>query len=175
VRISPGGEARVSPGESIVVIAPDADAPYGTVREALKPADASLIRVKLVHADRWLLSMTYPQRVRQPPKPPPDHRATRIVGHRKITRDVRRPAERFASLRIDGDDVVLFVENARPAGDPFAVAELDEALAALEPKAQVFAVTATADTPWSSVERVALAAACYDRGPGDEPHEVILD
>lgn len=168
-------QARVPPGQSTVNIAPSATLPYEAVQLALKPAEHTLVRVKIVFAGRWLLPTTFPQRSRQPPKPPPEHRQTRIVGHRQITRDVRRPAERFAALRIDGDRVVLFVENAGQGGEDLAVSELRPRLRTLEPRADVFAVTATKTTPWASVQEVALAAACFDRQPGDEPHEVIVD
>jgi hypothetical protein len=175
MRISEEGDTQAAPGQSVVVIAPKAGTSYGAVQLALEPAQESLVRVKVAFEQRWLLSTTYPQKKRQPPKPPIEHRATRIVGHRQITRDVRRPAERMAALRIDGERVVVFVENERQGGDDMSVSSLAGALAALEPKARVFALAATADTPWATVQKVALTAACYDRKPGDEPHEIILD
>ncbi len=167
--------ASAPPGQSAVVIAPRPETDYAAVQRALVPAEHTLVRVKLAIDDRWLLSTTYPQKRRQPPKPPPGQRATRIVGHRQITRDVRRPAERFAALRIDGERVMLFVENERQEPELLSVSGLNRALMAIVPPAQVFAVTATADTPWAIVERVIIAAACFDRMPGDEPHEIIVD
>lgn len=166
---------HAAPGASTVVIAPASTSSYGAVQLALKPAEASLVRVKLLVDGRWLLQTTYPQRGRQPPKPPPGERATRVVGHRQITRSTKRPAERFADLRIDGSEVVLFVENEAQSGTSLAISALEAALTALSPPAQVFAVTATRETPWTSVLEVVVAAACHDRAPGDEPHEVVLD
>lgn len=166
---------RAGPGWSTVALSPAASTPYGEVQQALKPAEDSLVRIKLVVDDRWLLSTTYPQRQRQPPKPPPGERSTRIVGQRQITRSTRRPAERFADLRVDGARVLLFVENEAQSGRDLQISALGAVLAELSPPAQVFAVTATAATPWTAVLEVAVAAACYDREPGDEPHEVVLD
>jgi hypothetical protein len=173
--ITAAGQTRALAGDSVIVITVAPDAPYGAVQDALKPAEESLIRVKLVVDERWLLPTTFPQKRRQPPKPPPEHRATRIVGRRQITRDTRRPAERFAALRVSGDRVMLFIENENQAGKEHAVSELRAVLAAIEPRPDVFALTATADTPWNHVQAAVLAAACYDRSPGDEPHEIILD
>ncbi len=169
--------AAATPGDSVVLIAPTANANYGLVQAALRPAGESLVRVKLVFDGRWLLPTTYPQRSRQPPKPPKEHRAERIVGRRKITRDVRRPAERFASLRLhdDGTRMTLFVENDPQRGKALGAGELTSALMALEPRAEVFAITADESTPWPAVEKAIVALACYDRNPGDEPHEVVLD
>lgn len=175
LEVAPDSEGTVSPAQSVAIIAVHAATPYGRVKAALKPAEHSLVRVKIVVDDRWLLPTTYPQRQRQPKKPPPEHRATRIVGRRKVTRDVRRPAERFAALRVKGDRVTLFIENERQAGDELTLSELKPRLATIEPPAEVFALTATDDTPFSSVAQVIQAAACYDRKPGDEPHEIILD
>ncbi len=173
--VTADGTPAVSPGQGVALIAPLAATPYRAVRAALTPADTSLVRVKLLVDERWLLSTTYPQKLRQLPKPPPAERATRIVGDRQITRSVKRPAERFAALRVAADKIHLFVENDAPRGRELAPSTLRETLRALEPKAEVFALTATDDTPWAVVLETALAAACYDRAPGDEPHEVILD
>ncbi len=171
--ILPKGDARVAPGASVAVIAPTPATSFADVRLALAPADASLIRIKLVVRGRWLLPTTHPKR--QPTKPPPSERVTRVVGRRRITRRRGQPADRFAALRVRGDSVTVFVENDNQQGRQVAISALGDAIRALDPPARVFAVTATDETPWSSVETAVIAAGCHDRKPGDEPHEVILD
>jgi hypothetical protein len=168
----PGNEA--APGTAVLVILPADDVPYGVVRSALAPAAAALVRVKIAVDRRWLLATTYPP-ADPPPKPPPERAVTRVVGERQITRDVEAPALRFADVRVDGDAAQVFVENDAPAGETIPLGALAAALAEIEPPAEVFAVTATSETAWANVRRAVIASACYDRAPGDEPHEVILD
>jgi hypothetical protein len=99
----------------------------------------------------------------------------RVVGHRILRRPKGAPADRFADLRVATNRVRLFVENENPAGKELPIADLAARLRRVDPPATVFALTATGDTAWREVERALLAAACYDRRPGEEPHEVILD
>jgi hypothetical protein len=149
------------------------DVPFGEVARAIAPA-VSLVRLKIVYGERWLIPVTIPSRT-PPPKPKPEDAAVSIVGERTITRDKRAPRERIADLRLAGDTATLYVEHGKPAGDAIAVDALDEHLRTITPPIGVFALSASDDTPWRQVHAAILAAACFDRAAGDEPHEVILD
>jgi hypothetical protein len=175
VRIAADGSFEpATVGQSVVSLDVDSAAPYGAVERALAPAAASLVRIKVLVDDRWLVPVTFPRPV-HPHPPAPDTSWTSMVGRRKVTRSIEAPAIRFGEIRLDGEAAVVHVENAAPGGKQIRVGEIAALLRATEPPATVFALTATDDTPWQHVLRAAISAACYDRKPGEEPHEVLLD
>ena len=158
----------------VVVLRATGDTRFADIERALQTGDDVLVRLKIVVNDRWLLPMTYRHRKPVAP-PPPDKQVSRVVGRRKITRDKTAPAVRFADMRLHGQQLKLYVENESPAGKKLLVHELADALRETTPPVGAFALTASEETPWRHLETALVAAACYDRGPGDEPNEVILD
>ena len=163
-----------APGAQVLSLQVAGDVDYAAVRLALEPAVETLVRLKIVIDERWLLPITVPPAL-PPPKPKPDDAHTAKVGHRKITRDKKAKRDRFADIRLDGDRVELFVENERPGGDALTLSSLKETLRSVKPPVSVAALTASPSTKWQQVEQAIIAAACFDRKPGDEPHEIILD
>lgn len=161
------------PAGPVVVLSAAAQTPFARVRRALEPLESQLVRLKVVVDGRWLLPMTFPYR-RPATLPKPDHPSVRTVGHRRITRSVGSPADRFADLRLAGDQVQLFVEHG---GAPVTLpaAQLADHLRDTEPPVGTFALRVTDETAFEQVVAVLVAAACYDREPGGEAHEVILD
>jgi hypothetical protein len=175
VRIAADGSFEpAAAGQTVVVLDADAAAPYGAVGRALAPAGASLVRIKVVVDGRWLVPLTFPRPV-HPHPPAPDKSWASMVGRRKVTRSTETAAMRFGEIRLDGEVAVVHVENAAPGGKHLAVGEIGALLRATAPPAEVFVLTATDDTPWQHLLSAAIAAACYDRKPGEEPHEVLLD
>lgn len=165
---------HAQPGAQVLVLEVAPDVTFATLREALAPAAETLVRIKVLFDDRWLVPMT--ARGRVPVKPPPKSETVEsVVGKRILRRPRGAPADRFADLRLERSELLLYVENENPAGKRLRVAELRAALRRIDPPATVFALTATDETTWRELAAVLLAAACYDRGPDDEPHEVILD
>lgn len=173
VTLAPGARQALPAGVQVVTLSLHHDVTFAELERAIAPA-RSLVRVKLVFDDRWLLSLTLPPSI-PPPKPKPSDAHESVVGHRKITRDRAAPRQRFADLRVDGDRAELFVENEAPGGEQLALGELAARLSAHQPPVGVFALTASDDTRWLQLSRAIIAAACFDRKPGDEPHEIILD
>jgi hypothetical protein len=173
VEIAADGTRSKAVGQ-VLVLRASGDASFAEVERALQTGDDVLVRLKIVVDDRWLLPMTYRHRMPVAP-PPPDQRVSRVVGHRKITRAKSAAAIRFADLRLDGRELKLYVENESPAGKAMRVSELARALRLTDPPVGAFALTASDDTPWRHLQTALVAAACYNRGPGDEPNEVILD
>lgn len=175
VVVSQGGPGEPAhPGASVLVVTGDDEASYGAVKQALAPAASTLVRVKVVVEERWLLPVTH----RRPVHPHPPAQAERwvsMVGKRKITRSRQVPAQRFADLRLEGDRARVHIENEAPGGSEVPVAELAALLRRTEPPVSMFALTATEATAWKHVVAALVAAACYDRKPGQEPHEVLLD
>lgn len=140
---------------------------------ALRPAERSLVRVKVVMDDAELLALTIPRRP-DPEQAPSGPTETAIVGHRKVTRPRAAPRDRFADLRVEDGEVTVFVENDKPGGNAVATHALRAHLRAIEPAVGVFTLGATDETPWHRLREVIAAAACFDRAPGEEPHEVLL-
>jgi len=168
-----GQAAAPAPAGPVLVLSAAPGAPFGAVRQALEPLADDLVRLKVVVDERWLIPVTFPYR-RPTTLPKPDQPAVRTVGHRRITRSVGAPAERFADVRLAGDRVQLYVEHG---GQPLSlpVGELAAHLRSIEPPVGTFALRVSDETPFAHVRTVLVAAACYDREPGDEAHEVILD
>jgi hypothetical protein len=164
----------VTAGLSRVVVRGEPSATYGSFKSALEPARTSLVRVKVVVGERWLLPLTFKRPV-HPHPPSPSNRWISHVGKRRVTRSAEAPAERLADLRLAGDRATLVVENEAPGGRELSVAELAAALRRIDPPVGVFALTATDDTPWPQFVEALTAAACFDRKPGQEPHEIIFD
>lgn len=174
VTLSSGGTLEYVPaGVDIALLAVAPDVPYGDVGRAIEPAKSSLVRIKIVVGGRWLVSLTYPATKPIAPLPAPAEPV--IVGYRKITRDKAAPRQRMADIRLNGERARLYVEGERAAGREVPVAELADVLRRSKPPIEIFALTAAPDVAWRHVERAALAAACHDRRPGEEPHEVIVD
>ncbi|RLB61999.1 MAG: hypothetical protein DRI90_10080 [Deltaproteobacteria bacterium] len=172
--IGADGEAsQVASGGYTVVLTAAGEVPFGAIRQALEPLASGLVRVKVIIDGRWLLPMTYPYR---PPVslPQPDRLAVQTVGTRRITRSVGAPADRFADLRLAGDRVLLHVEHGGPS-ETLPVAKLAQRLRETEPAVGTVALRVSDETAFEHVVTVLVAAACYDRKPGEEPHEVILD
>ncbi|MBW2453137.1 MAG: hypothetical protein JRI68_01425 [Deltaproteobacteria bacterium] len=168
-----GVVSQPAPTGPVVVLSAASQTPFGAVRRALEPLESNLVRLKVVVDGRWLLPVTFPYR-RPTTLPKPDQPAVRTVGHRRITRSVGAPADRFADVRLTGDRVQLFVEHG---GAPVTLpaAKLADHLRATEPPVGTLALRVTEETAFEHFVTVLVAAACYDREPGDEAHEVILD
>ncbi len=168
-----GGGAQPMPAGPVVVLSAEGTTSFGALRRALAPLESDIVRLKVVVDGRWLVPVTFPYR-RPTSLPKPDAPAVRTVGYRRITRSVGTPADRFADLRLSGAEVQLFVEHG---GGPVTlpVAELAGHLRRTEPPVGTFALAVTDETAWKQVLTVLVAAACYDREPGEEAHEVILD
>jgi hypothetical protein len=158
----------------VVVLRAALDTLFADIEGALQTGDDVLVRLKIVVDNRWLLPVTYRHRLPVAP-PPPDQQVSRVVGHRKITRNKTAPAVRFADMRLHGQLLSLYVENESPAGKKLLVHKLASELRNTKPPVGAFALTATDVTPWRHLQTALVAAACYNRGPGDEPNEVILD
>ncbi|HHH27941.1 MAG TPA: hypothetical protein ENK57_06310 [Polyangiaceae bacterium] len=165
--------SAVSPGERVAVVRLGDEATMASLITALQPAATSLVRVKVAMDATSLLPLTVPQRL-APDAWPPGPTETAIVGHRKITRPQAAPRDRVADLRVEGAEVTIFVENGKPGGEIMSTSALRAHLQALDPPAIVFTLGASDDTPWPRLREVIAAAACFDRGPGEEPHEVLL-
>jgi hypothetical protein len=169
----PGATGALPAGAPIASLRVADHVPFADVARAIAPA-VSLVRLKIVYGERWLIAVTIPART-PPPKPKPEDAVVSIVGERKITRHKRAPRERIADLRLDGDTATLYVEQGKPAGDAIAIDALPDRLRRITPPIGVFALSASDATAWRHVHAAISAAACYDRRAGDEPHEVILD
>ena len=172
IAVAPAGEA-VGAGERIAVVRLAEEATVTDLILALRPAARSLVRVKLAMDDSALLALTIPHRA-DAGAVLPGPKETAIVGHRKVTRPQSAPRDRFADLRVEDGEVTVFVENDKPGGDTVAIEALKGHLLAIQPPVGVFTLGANGDTPWPRLRDVLVAAACFDRGPGDEPHEVLL-
>jgi hypothetical protein len=172
-----GDGTQVAPASTVAVIDPLPDLPFVEVRRALEPAADTLVRIKLVVQERWLLSLTSLRRGTVDParKPKPSEAVVSVVGHRRVTRRAGAPTMRIGDLRLDGERVELFVENDRAAGRRIPLARLGATLDAIEPPVEVFALEVSDRTPSRHLVTALVAAACHDRGPGDEPHEVLVD
>jgi hypothetical protein len=175
VTVGPDGSATpAAVGQTVVILRPHRDAPFAAVGRALSPAAGSLVRLKVVVDDRWLVPVTFPRPVHPHPIDPKKSWVS-SVGRRKVTRSTEAPGIRFAEIRLDGDRALVHVENEAPGGWDLPIAELAAKLRATEPAVGFFALTGSAETPWKHVQAAAVAAACYDRAPGEEPHDVLLD
>jgi ABC-type amino acid transport substrate-binding protein len=169
------GRATLAPvGARVIVLAADDEAPFGAVRRALAPIEGTLVRVKVAVARGWLVPLTHHQPEAMAP-PEPEEAVTADVGLRRIIRARSAAADRFADLRIDAGRARLFVENDAPRGVDVDLGELVATLRGCEPPVGVFALSASDRTSWRQVREALVAAACYDRAPGEEPHEVIFD
>ncbi len=174
VVLTPSAGAQLAAGTQLASLQASDEVTFAQIEAAIAPARDTLVRLKLVFDARWLLPLTLPART-PPPKPAPAQAHESVVGHRKITRHVSAPRERFADLRLDGTRVELFVENEAPGGEQLPLDQLKARLRTHDPPIGVLALTASDDTRWSELSRAVIAAACFDREPGEEPHEIILD
>lgn len=172
VEVGASGGA-VSAGERVTVLKLADDATMADLVAALRPAERSLMRVKVAMDGSALLALTIPGRA--PPRAmPAEPTETAIVGHRKVTRPRAAPRDRLADLRVERGEVTVFVENDKPGGATVTTGALAAHLNGLEPPVGVFTLGASDETPWPRLREVIAAAACYDRAPGQEPHEVLL-
>jgi hypothetical protein len=172
VGVGPSSRKKVAPGTRIAILNVTEDARVADLRAAIAPAEDSLVRLKLIIEGEALLPMTVPHRPEAPP--PPEESESTIVGYQKITRPKAAPRDRLADLRLESDRVTVFVENDKPSGRQMAPHALAAHLRGVEPPVTVFTLGASDDTPWPAMREVLVAAACYDRGPGEEPHEVLI-
>jgi len=169
-------------GQYQVTVSADPDLPVATAMQTLEPLFGSLLRLKLVARQSWLLSLTIPQ-------PRLHHHValssgrtpseSTVVGDRRIVRVAGSPVARFAQLRLRGKQLQLVVEGEEQAqgAAPHLVplAKLVEVLRGHTPPIEVFSLSATDDTRWQQLLDTVIAAACYDREPGQEPHEVLWE
>ena len=160
------------PGEAVLAISADPSASFEHVRDALIPYEAHLVRLDIAVDGRWLVPVTFAGR---PAPPMPGPKVETIVGHRRLIRPRDAPRLRFADVRLSPDGVRLYVEHERVAGSALPLDRLAATLQALDPPATAFALTASDDTPWRAFVEALAATACFDRPPGSEPHEVLLD
>lgn len=174
VELGPAGVRRAPPpGAQVLVVLADRGTEVRAVLGALEPVHDSLVRLEVPVQGRWLLPITYPNR--PPVSPPsPEQSTVRLVGSHRIRRFKGAPADRFADLHLDGERVELWLET-EGASQRLPLARLAAALRKTDPPARVFALRPTPSTRWRQLVAAVLAAACYDRAPGEEPHEVILD
>jgi hypothetical protein len=170
--------ARVEPGKPapmgayrVVVIADDA-ASFGRVRASLAPLAATLLRAKIVVQKKYLLPLTIPQQPADWPQDAP--KSEHVVGARRITRLAAAPALRMAQLALEPGQVRLALESDSPRGREIDLAALRDSLRKTEPAVDTFTLLVSDDTPWREVVGAVVAAACYDRAAGDEPHEIVL-
>lgn len=166
----------VAPGAyAAAIVAPD-EAAFGDVASTLKRADADLVRIKLAVDERWLVPVTRYGGAPVTPKPVSTAEVETVVGHRRVIRHKERPRVRLADLRVHADaQVEVYVENEKLTGKRLAIDELKSFLTAVSPPVGAFTIHADDDVRWANFVRTAAAAACYDRSPGFEPHEVIWD
>lgn len=170
--VGPSQPALVGAGARVAVLRPSDEARFEDLRRALAPARDTLVRVKLAIDGDDLLAVTIPHRPAV--MPPSDTTESTIVGHRKVTRPKGGLRDRIADLQLDGGEVTVFVENDKPGGRAMATAALADHLRGVEPSVGVFTLGVSDDTTWPQLRGVLVAAACYDRQPGEEPHEVIV-
>jgi hypothetical protein len=169
---SAGRVSGPPPGRAVLALVAAPATPFERVRRVLEAHSPHLVRLEVVVDGRWLVPMTFAGR----PAPPLEGETVEaIVGHRRIIRPKTAPRVRFADIRVDPVGVRIFVENERVGGSAVELDELAGWLRELDPPATAFALTATGDTPWSRFVRTLVVAACFDRAPGAEPHEVLLD
>jgi hypothetical protein len=71
--------------------------------------------------------------------------------------------------------VRVFVEREAIVGEAVTIDALRDHLQAADPPISAFTIAAQRNVPWGDFVRAASVAACYDRAPGGEPHEVIWD
>ena len=166
-----GTASGAAPGPTVLALDVAPEAPFARVREALAPHAPHVVRLDVVVEGRWLVPLTFAGRA----APIEGETVETIVGHRRVIRPKAAPRLRFADIRVDGDEVQVFVENDRVGGTRVALDDLAQALDAIDPPVSAFALTATDATRWSQLVRALVATACFDRGPGAEPHEVLLD
>ncbi|MEZ4441899.1 MAG: hypothetical protein R3B72_22560 [Polyangiaceae bacterium] len=163
---------RLGSGARVVTVRIPPALPYRALQETLARAE-SLVRLKVVVDGEALLPLSRPA-----PALPEDAllpEETTLVGERRVTRRRGAPRVRVAEVRVGPEGVTLHVENENPRGIELPTARLAEHLAALDPPATAFVVTAAPELPWRDLEPALRAAACHDRAPGEEPHEVLLD
>lgn len=168
-----GSVPTAAAGQQIVSLRAEDATSFGRIRRALDPAADTLVRVKVVLEGRWLLPTTFPRR--QPAEPPPPARSVETkVGQHTVRRDRAAPVDRLAEVKLEGERLTLFLEGADPEGRDLTLAQLGPLLKGSKPPPLAFVLTATDDTPWRQVRTALQAVACYDRRPGQEPHDVIL-
>jgi hypothetical protein len=168
--LAPG--VTVAPGTMVATMAPDDDTEFGALWAAIANA-TSLVRIKLAIGNGELLALTMPARIAADrPKPEPVDES--MVGYQKITRPKAGPRDRIADLRVEGRAVTVFVENDKPGGEAMTPADVANHLRAIQPPVGVFTLGASDDTRWRDLREVLVAAACYDREPGQEPHEIVI-
>lgn len=150
------------------VLAIDApEATYGAVKPVLNAP--GLVRVKVLLGDD-LLPLTIPAAPGTRKKEMAGARVT-VVGSHRIHRPKGTVSQRFASMRLDGDRVYLCLESESCKW--MGLNALAAALEKTHPKAEVFSLSASDPTPWRHLVTALATAACYDRRPGEEPHEVL--
>ncbi|MEM1030903.1 MAG: hypothetical protein AAF928_02585 [Myxococcota bacterium] len=172
-----GPRGRTAPAAALVV---PGGVSFHAVASAVRDIDPSLRRVELPVDGRWLVPLTrYAGRAPAPRPPSTDRDAdvdVAVVGHRRVRRARGAPRVRLADVRVAPDArATLFLERGNPAGVRLGAAQLSAYLRAARPRVDTFTIDAAPSVLWSDFVRVATVVACYDRGPGEAPHEVIWD
>ena len=176
LRLPTSGSAAAALGHYQITVQAEPSLPVAAAKRALEPLYGSLLRLKLVARKSWLLSLTIVQprlqqhvalRSGQAPSQPS------VVGDHRIVRVPGAPVARYAQVRLDGGRLRLLVEGADEAGRSLSTAVLAETLRGYTPPIEVFSLSASDATRWQQLLDALVAMACFDRKPGQEPHEVL--